>query len=417
VYFALFVEHKLAAGERGMVLVLAATQDQARVTFGYVEAFLRGSPVLTREVASTTRSEIRLKNGVIIAVHANSFRSIRGRTLFACVCDEVAYWRDDSTASPDTEVYTAVLPSLLTTRGMLVGISSPYRRAGLLHGKHKQFFAVDSDDTLVVVGGSKVFNPTLDDAAIAVQREADPAAAASEWDATFRDDISGFLDDALIDGAVDHGRPLELPPRPKFRYTGFTDPSGGRGDAFTLCVGHREGEKFVADVLRARTPPVDPGIVVREFSPLLKDYAVREVRGDAYASEWCAEAFRAAGIRYLTADRPKSVLYLESLPLWARGLISIPDHPRLLRELRLLERRTHRSGKDTVDHGRSGHDDLANALCGCAAHAVADDKDRYYASLRWVRSDEDCPHVRHEAGVNLVEIPRPPLAAHPSFGR
>src|SRR5262249_10928003 len=73
VYFALFVEHKLAAGERGMVLVLAATQDQARVTFGYVEAFLRGSPVLTREVASTTRSEIRLKNGVIIAVHANSF--------------------------------------------------------------------------------------------------------------------------------------------------------------------------------------------------------------------------------------------------------------------------------------------------------------------------------------------------------
>jgi hypothetical protein len=36
----------------------------------------------------------------------------------------------------------------------------------------------------------------------------------------------------------------------------------------------------------------------------------------------------------------------------------------LIRELRLLERRTHRSGKDTVDHPRGGHDDFANAVCG-----------------------------------------------------
>ena len=33
-------------------------------------------------------------------------------------------------------------------------------------------------------------------------------------------------------------------------------------------------------------------------------------------------------------------------------------------ELRLLERRTHRSGKDTVEHPRNGHDDHANVVCG-----------------------------------------------------
>jgi hypothetical protein len=31
---------------------------------------------------------------------------------------------------------------------------------------------------------------------------------------------------------------------------------------------------------------------------------------------------------------------------------------------RLLERRAYRSGKDSVDHGRNGHDDHANAVCG-----------------------------------------------------
>ena len=38
------------------------------------------------------------------------------------------------------------------------------------------------------------------------------AAAAAEWDAEFRSDIGAFLDDELIDAAIDHGRPLELSP-------------------------------------------------------------------------------------------------------------------------------------------------------------------------------------------------------------
>jgi hypothetical protein len=55
---------------------------------------------------------------------------------------------------------------------------------------------------------------------------------------------------------------------------------------------------------------------------------------------------------------------LECAPLFARGLVRLPNHAKLLRELRLLERRVHRSGKDSVDHGRNGHDDHANAVCG-----------------------------------------------------
>jgi hypothetical protein len=52
------------------------------------------------------------------------------------------------------------------------------------------------------------------------------------------------------------------------------------------------------------------------------------------------------------------------LPLFARHLVRLPEHPKLLRELRLLERRTHRGGKDSVDHPRGGHDDYANCVRG-----------------------------------------------------
>src|SRR5262249_13310963 len=156
--------------------------------------------------------------------------SVRGRTLVACVFDETAFWSDETTATPDTEVYTAVLPALATTNGMLIGISTPYRKLGLLYQKHRDYFGTDADDVLVVQGTSRVFNPTLSDAVIAAQRAADPTAAGAEWDAEFRTDIGAFLDDQSIDAAVNYSRPLELPPREGVLYHTYVDMGGGRHD-------------------------------------------------------------------------------------------------------------------------------------------------------------------------------------------
>jgi hypothetical protein len=384
VYQACFVQHRLAAGEVGYVLVLAASRDQTRRVFDYALAFLRESPVLRQEIEDVTRGEIRLKSGVIVAVHSNSYRTVRGSTLLACIFDEVAFWRDESSATPDREVYRAVLPALATTGGMLIGISSPYRKVGLLHAKHRDHFGADGDDVLVVQGPSVSFNPLLSSKIIAQAHANDPEAAASEWQAEFRSDVAAFLDDETIEAAVDRGRPLELPPRSGVRYHAFVDPSGGRGDAYTLCIGHRERDTggFVADVVRGTRPPFDPVEVTRGYAALCQEYKIRAVHGDNYSAEWAVSAFRDAGLRYVLSDWPKSQLYLEALPLFTRGAISLPDHAQLLRELRLLERQTHRSGRDTVDHGRRGSDDHANALCGCATFAAR--RSGYDSSMQWV---------------------------------
>jgi hypothetical protein len=365
VFSALFVKHKLAAGEIGTVLVLTASRDQAKTIFNYARGFLEASPLLAREVVSAGVHEIMLKNGTMIAVHSNSFRTVRGRTLVACVMDELSFWRDETSATPDVETYRAVLPSLATTNGMLIGISTPYRRMGLLHAKHRDHFGQDGDDVLVVAGPSKMFNPLLDDDVIAAQRAADPAAALAEWDAEFRADISAFLDDALIDAAVEHGRPLEMPPVGGVHYQVFADTSGGVGaDSYTLAIGHKVGQHAVVDVLRGTHGGFDPQSVTRDYAELAKEYGIRSVVGDSYGAGWVAGAWSACGMTYKRAELPKSQVYLEAIPLFARGLVRLPDHARLLRELRLLERHTHRSGKDTVDHPRGGHDDHANAVCG-----------------------------------------------------
>jgi hypothetical protein len=158
VYLAAFTKPKLSIGEVGMVLVLAASRDQAGTVFSYIKGFLDASPILRMEIANQTAHEITLSNGIVIVVHSNSFRTIRGRTLIACIFDEIAFWRDESSATPDTEVYRAVLPALATTNGMLIGISSAYRKLGLLYQKHRDHFGIDGDEVLVVQGGTRQFN-------------------------------------------------------------------------------------------------------------------------------------------------------------------------------------------------------------------------------------------------------------------
>jgi hypothetical protein len=80
-YLACFQKHDLDPGEVGNVLVLAASRDQANAVFNYAQAFLTSSPILRNQVESIVASEIRLKSNVVISIHTNSFRLIRGRTL------------------------------------------------------------------------------------------------------------------------------------------------------------------------------------------------------------------------------------------------------------------------------------------------------------------------------------------------
>ena len=398
-HVALLTDHRkrLAPGEVGTVAVIAASRDQSATVFNYIRGFLLSSPLLAGEVVSINREEITLRGDIVIMVTTNSFRTARGQTLLACIGDEVSYWKDESSAQPDVETYRAVLPSLVASGGLFVGISTGYRRAGLLFEKHRDFFGRDGDDVLSISGPTEMFNPTIDVAAIAKAREQDPESAAAEWDGGYRRDIAAFLSDHDIDAAVDHERPMELPPRRGLRYRGFVDPSGGRHDSYCIAIGHFEGTRdtgrFVLDVLRGSAPPLDPQAVTKGYAELLREYGLHEVVGDNYAAAWVETAFRDAGCKYTRADKPKSQLYLEAQTLFARGGISLPDHPVLLRELRLLERRVHRSGRDSVDHGVHGHDDYANAVLGCAAWTM---RRGYRTDMAWVDGDRPVDLHREE---------------------
>jgi hypothetical protein len=396
----------LAPGERGVIMLIATDRRQAGIILRFIKAIL-SIPLFKSYVENEKAEEIELSNGINIAVHTCSFRAVRGYTIPVVIMEETAFWRIEG-SNPDTEIYTALRPGMSTIpNSLLISISTPYSRQGLLYEVFKEYYGKEDEEVLVWRAPSLLMNPTLSSKLIEKEIQKDPAAARAEWDAEFREDLEAFLPLEAIDRVVIPGR-IELPFIEKTPFFAFTDPSGGGQDAFTLSIGHREDKKIVQDLLRARRGG-NVYDTVKEYADILKKYGLREVTGDQYAGAWVKEGFQKEGITYRICPVSKSGAYLEALPFINAGLVELLDDREMIKELRQLERRKGTAGRDIIDHPRGLHDDRANSVCGMIVIAkqepilpgivIWDERsgrirtgnpaeDRERENLRWLRGDD-----------------------------
>ena len=399
IYLATLRRWRLAPGEIGTVMTLAADRDQARVSFRYCVGLLEQSPILCQELESITADTIRLRNGLEIVIGTSDKAAVRGRTIVAAVLDEVSFWGADA-----DEVLRALRPGMASQPdALLIQITTAYSQRGPVFDTFRRYYGTDDPRVLVVRATTRDLNETIPQSFIDEELERDPQAAAAEYLAQFRSDLEALFDAALIDRAT-RGTPRELPYRATLPsgtpivYRAAVDVSGGRQDAAAAAVGHREGEHNVIDACRRWPSPHNPVAVAVEVAAFLKSYELSVATADQYGAEIAASVYREAGVTLIPSEFNRSEAYLHALPLFTSGRIEIPDEPTLRAELLTLERRTGRSGKDAVDHPPHMHDDLANAVSLCAAvvnreaHTVIT-ADSFYV----VPSDRDTHlfHLRH----------------------
>lgn len=361
---------RLVGGERGVVQLLAVDRDQAKVAFRYMSSMFE-KPILRQMVDRDTADTIELKNGFAIEVTTSDQRRVRGRTVVAAIFDEVAFWKSENTNSPDVDVYRAVKPAMATMPGaMIIGISSPYARKGLLWRQYQRHYG-KAGNALVVKAPTWVMNPTVGRTSETILEayEEDPEAARAEYGAEFRNDISSFVEREAVEACIEAGT-RERPPQRQYRYIGFVDPSGGSMDSMTMAIAHKEGDTAILDVVREVRPPFSPEAVASEFADVLKAYRISQVLGDKYAGEWVREPFQRRGIFYLPNAAPKSDLYRDLLPLINSRAADLLENERMVSQLCGLERKTGRSGKDSIDHAPNAHDDVANAVAGAITSAM-----------------------------------------------
>lgn len=352
----------LAPGERATLPIMSATLWQAQKCHEYIDGIFTNVPALKKLVVNQTADTISLNTRVDIECRPANYRTIRSGTACAIIADEVAFWRSDDSRNPDKEILAGARPSLATTGGLLAAITSPYASKGEAYSTFKRDFGPAGDPKVLVARApSKTMNPSLKQSVIDRAYERDPEAAKAEYGAEFRTDVSGWLDRDLIEACVDTGVVVR-PPVQGLRYRSACDPSGGRGDSFTLAVAHEEGETSVLDCVVEIKPPFNPTSATEQMAATLKSYGLHSTIGDKYAAEWVVDAFAKCGIRYEHSDRDRSAAYLGALPLFTSGRVRLIDSKRLVNQFASLERRTFAGGRDRVDHGPGGHDDVCNAV-------------------------------------------------------
>ena len=411
VYLAIFFDHgaKLAPGERGVLLCLAQNRQQAKVVFGYVTGIFEAVPLLAGLVENQTAESLSLTNGVEIEVRSASFRGLRGITAIGVVCDEAAFWYDEASGSQnsDTEILDAVGPALATTGGPLVIISSPYAKRGVVFEIHARDYGEKGDPRILVAqGASRDFNESLPQRVVDDAMEKDAAAASSEYLGLFRTDISALIDRETIEACVSRGVSVRAP-LAQFSYVGGVDPSGGSGsDSFTMAIAHLEDGVAVLDCVLERKPPLSPEAVTAEFAAVLKEYRVSTVRGDRYAGLWPADRFRAHSISYEPSDLNRSEVYLAFWPMLTSGKVDLLDHQKMISQFVGLERRTARSGRDSVDSSPNQHEDIANSVALALTSARASASSYWANNMAWVRGDDE---------TETTEIASPRVAGLPLF--
>lgn len=379
-FLACFIDWRpyLGPGERATIMVIAADRKQARVIMRYVKGILQQVPMLAQTIEAERAEAVDLTSRITIEVHTASFRTVRGYTIVAALLDELAFWQGEDSSNPDSEVIAAIKPAMATVpEAMLLCASSPYARRGALYDAHRRHHAKEGDPVLVWQAPTRVMNPSIPQHIIDDAFEDDPVSAAAEYGAEFRTDIEGFVTREIVNSCIDAGVHERMALR-NTHYVGFVDPSGGSSDSFTVAIGHEEKGKGVLDVLREVRPPFSPTSVVEEFATLLKTYRINRIQGDRYAGEWPREAFAKHGIKYEPSAKPKSDLYRDLLPLLNSEQVSLLDLPRLTSQLVSLERRTARSGRDSIDHAPGGHDDVANAVAGVLTSVAGSDSAAAY---------------------------------------
>ena len=270
----------LAPGERGKAFLLAQNRGTARQAFGYVRGLLNGDKLLKRMIISETKGSISLSNGIDIETITANYRHVRGFSIVAAICDEVAFWwLDSDSANSDVEVLSAMRPGLARVPGSVLWvISSPHVTRGALYESNKKYFGNDeSDHVLFWKASTKEMNPTFDEADIERAFAEDSSSARVEYDSEFRKESETFISAEALDAVIETGRKM-LPPSNNTSYRAFIDTAGGAGgDSATLAIGHVEQHDddetpptFVIDAIVERRPPFAPSETLKDFAKILK---------------------------------------------------------------------------------------------------------------------------------------------------
>jgi hypothetical protein len=371
----------LARGEEAYAVVAAPTMRLARQTFTFCRGYVDGSADLRARLVGEPTTEslaLRRDDGTVCRVEVfaagRGGAQLRAKTLVFAGFDEACFFRDEATGVVnDAELYRAVLQRVvpdgqawLASTPWLLGVGLIEDFIGRDWGTHVH--------ALCVVAPTRALNPSWDpDGTIERDlRAQDPEAAEREIDAIpSAGGSSLFFAAEAIKAATNERRALRLPRDRAADYGAGGDCAFKRNSsalAVVETIGDDETSRLRLAHLDELRPepglPLKPSGVVDHFAAALADYGVAHLAVDAHERGEVETELNRHGMSAVDAP-DKSESYIFARKLLHEGRLELPDHPRLLRQLRAVVAKPRPGGGITISSPRTAdgaHGDLVSAL-------------------------------------------------------
>ena len=363
-------DHQVPRGERACVLLVAPTIAQAKIEYDYICKDIRSSPIFLAKIAKFRKNEIVLKNGVTILCCACSCVSIRGMTVVAAICDEVAFWRNEETSVHcDEEVLAAIRPSMITfSRSKLIKITTPHAKRGVVWNEYQRRNELSYPVWQI---STMEMNPSVSAEMLEQERGRSVEQFNREYLAIFTDNVISWIEPEVLDACIIAGR-KELPRVSNGTYVAAIDPAF-KGCDFALAIAHLTSEKvivldFLATWTGTKKMPLPFERVCREVADIVRAYGLNTINGDQYAAAVIQQELQKLGFIYkeTTFNRQtRSRLFNNLKHLLSQRKIELLDSPDLLRQLRSLEESKETDGCIDI-RPAYGKDDLAIVAGLCA---------------------------------------------------
>jgi hypothetical protein len=376
--FEAFRDHGLPPGEEATIMLLAPQIAQAQIAFRSIRNHILKSRILSARVVRQSKDEITLDNGIKIGCYPCSYVAVRGITIAAVICDEMAFWpHDETSANPEQYVLDAVRPGMTTVkRRKLIKISTPFSKNGVLWSEFQRRAGLDF---AVWQAPTSEMNPTISRTVLQREQQRDDRKFRREYLAEFSEDVTSWVDREILESCI-VGNRTELPRLPNTRYVAAIDPGFKRSD-FALAIAHRSPEGVIVLDRVAwwrgnKKKPVSFENVCSQVKQHLDDFSLNSLISDQYYAEAIKQELLKYGIFceiVVFGAQTRAQIFANLRHLAEQHKVELPDVPELCDQLLCLEEIKTDRGLIDIRPSNRMRDDLAVVVALAANQATKQD--------------------------------------------
>ncbi len=362
-----------APGQSPVALVVARNEKLRGEVVRYAIGAVRAHPWLEAMLvhATTTGFALRRPDGALVAFEAGVATpggyGARGRSLTDFALDEIAFVGADGAAVSDVDLFAAGAPRVLPG-GQTILASTPWAEAGLLYENHVANYGRP-------VSCIAVHAPTLTLRDTAFTRQIVERERARDEDNYRREFLAEFqttgtsqmFSATLLEAHCDRDWTEGDKPKPGERVTAGAD-FAFVSDSSALAIVADDGKKIRTTSLTELRPkpgePLKPSVTVRTFAAQMVGHTCRHLVADGHYREAIIEHLAEERLAFYAAPTVPSEAYVRVKQLLNEGRVTVPNHPRLLQQLREVQAVPTAAGRLQIILPRSkggGHSDLVSA--------------------------------------------------------